>query len=262
MKRLLVRCYPARWRARYGEEFGAILEERPLGPFDVADVLLAALDAHLHLRGLGAASEHRRGFAMSLRIGGYAAIGGGLLWALSMIGAGAAQSDDSTVWAVLLAGGSVLLLAALVGLSSFQARRYPRLVWAAFIVPALGAIVATFGTVAMATVGDRPVIGDVSPWYVWVFGTIALLIGSALFGIATWRTGSLSRFGAALLSVGAVAIVPMFGISAVGGVPELVNTVLLLGIVGSFGLGWTWLGLSALRMDGAALRRTPGAALS
>ena len=66
---LLLRLYPARWRARYGDEFAAVLEERPLGPFDVADVLLGALDAHLHLRGLGAASQHAKGFAMSLRIG-------------------------------------------------------------------------------------------------------------------------------------------------------------------------------------------------
>ena len=62
---LVLRLYPARWRARYGDEFAAVLEERPLGPFDVADVLLGALDAHLHLRGLGAASQHAKGFAMS-----------------------------------------------------------------------------------------------------------------------------------------------------------------------------------------------------
>ena len=43
--RSLVRLYPASWRARYGEEFEALLEERPLGPFDVADVLLSAVDA-------------------------------------------------------------------------------------------------------------------------------------------------------------------------------------------------------------------------
>ena len=54
---LLLRCYPARWRARYGEEFAELLAERPLGPFDVADVLLGALDARLHLRGLGAEDE-------------------------------------------------------------------------------------------------------------------------------------------------------------------------------------------------------------
>ena len=28
---LLLRCYPARWRARYGDEFAAVLDERPLG---------------------------------------------------------------------------------------------------------------------------------------------------------------------------------------------------------------------------------------
>ncbi len=67
---LLLRAYPARWRARYGDEFEALLAERPLGPFDIADILLGALDAQLKLRGLGAASEHRRGFSMSLRIGG------------------------------------------------------------------------------------------------------------------------------------------------------------------------------------------------
>src|SRR5918993_2552067 len=83
---LLVRAYPARWRARYGDEFLSVLEERPLGPFDVADVLLGALDAHLHLRGLGAASEHGKGFAMTLHIGGYAAIAAGILWLLALAG--------------------------------------------------------------------------------------------------------------------------------------------------------------------------------
>ena len=57
---LLLRFYPARWRTRYGDEFGMLLGERRLGPFDVADVLLGALDAHLHLRGVGAASTQER----------------------------------------------------------------------------------------------------------------------------------------------------------------------------------------------------------
>ena len=97
---LLLRLYPARWRARYGDEFATVLEERPLGPFDVADVLLGALDAHLHLRGLGAASQHAKGFAMSLRIGGYAAIVGGVLLFTSLvagqlIGDGASASPSS-----------------------------------------------------------------------------------------------------------------------------------------------------------------------
>lgn len=32
--RILLRLYPATWRARYEEEFLAVLEERPLSPFD------------------------------------------------------------------------------------------------------------------------------------------------------------------------------------------------------------------------------------
>ncbi len=44
---LLLAFYPAQWRQRYGEEFRAVLESRPLGPFDFADVLIGALDARL-----------------------------------------------------------------------------------------------------------------------------------------------------------------------------------------------------------------------
>ena len=62
MKALLIRCYPARWRARYGDEFEAILEERPLGPFDVADILLGALNAQLRLRGHGVDTTYARRF--------------------------------------------------------------------------------------------------------------------------------------------------------------------------------------------------------
>ncbi|MHB8672344.1 MAG: hypothetical protein ACYDAK_01535 [Candidatus Limnocylindrales bacterium] len=58
---LLVRLYPARWRARYGHEFEALLDERRLGPFDVADVLLGAIDAHLRRGGVASASNDRKG---------------------------------------------------------------------------------------------------------------------------------------------------------------------------------------------------------
>ncbi|MEX2184705.1 MAG: hypothetical protein WEC14_09685, partial [Chloroflexota bacterium] len=128
---LLLRLYPARWRVRYGDEFAAVLQDRPLGPFDVADVLLGALDAHLHLRGLGAASEHRKGFAMSLRVGGYAAILGGLLWLYVLVGNaindGAESGAPFIGIAVVVA--TVLTLVALVGLSAFQSRQHPLLIW-------------------------------------------------------------------------------------------------------------------------------------
>jgi hypothetical protein len=43
----MVRLYPRAWRERYGEEFGAILEERQASLSDVCDVALGALDAWL-----------------------------------------------------------------------------------------------------------------------------------------------------------------------------------------------------------------------
>ena len=49
--RLALRLYPAAWRDRYGDEFGALLEETPMSVSAVFDVLVAAVDAHLHPTG-------------------------------------------------------------------------------------------------------------------------------------------------------------------------------------------------------------------
>jgi hypothetical protein len=46
---VLVRLYPSAWRERYGDELEAVLKDRAPGPFDVADPVLGALDAHLHV---------------------------------------------------------------------------------------------------------------------------------------------------------------------------------------------------------------------
>lgn len=47
MIRRLLLLYPRDWRARYGDEFAALLEELPLTPLALLDVLLGALDARL-----------------------------------------------------------------------------------------------------------------------------------------------------------------------------------------------------------------------
>jgi hypothetical protein len=44
----LVRLYPARWRARYGEEFGAVLASQHVSVGMLLDVIGGAVDAHLH----------------------------------------------------------------------------------------------------------------------------------------------------------------------------------------------------------------------
>jgi hypothetical protein len=251
MRSRLIRLYPRQWRERYGDEFAAVLDERPLGPFDVADVVLGALDAHLHLRGLGAASEHGKGFSMSLRIGGYAAIAGGIVWLTAFV---AASTFQENVWmgVLALALGSALLLLALVGLSAFQAREHPRLIWAAFIIPALGACVALIGLVAMAVLGDRQFVAGVSAWYVWSFGTLGLIVGSALFGIATWRARTLARPASASLAAGGVIVVLLlFGMLPLAGLLPDPLPILLTAAGGLlFAGGWVGLGLSALRIHG------------
>ena len=165
MINLILRLYPARWRARYGDEFAAVLEERSLGPFDVADVLLGALDAHLHLRGLGAASQHGKGFTMSLRIGGYAAILGAALIGLGIVLTGGLTEGSDDAAAILLLVGLAALLVGLAGMSAYQARSDPWLVWGAFAMTAVGTVVTFVAGVSdLAGVWPRRLAGWPAPY--------------------------------------------------------------------------------------------------
>ncbi len=240
MKSLLIRLYPARWRARYGDEFLAILEERPLGPFDVADILLGALDAQTHLRGRGAGAERSQGrrFTLSLRIGGIAAIIGGVLWPVGFFltaGAGDRGASDPIAEAVLLVIGSLALVVALAGLSAFQARTHPGLAWAAFAIPAVGTIVSIVGIIGILSGGDY--------WVVWGLGTLTAFVGSTLFAVVTYRTAALSRRASALLGVGSVTT-----IVALAGTVDL-GPALIVAALGCFGVGWFALGVQAIRVD-------------
>jgi hypothetical protein len=49
-RRWLLRLYPPAWRARYGDEFAALLDLAPLSLWAVLDILLGALDARLCIR--------------------------------------------------------------------------------------------------------------------------------------------------------------------------------------------------------------------
>ena len=45
LRRWLVNLYPASWRARYGDEFSALLDEQPVTPSTVIDIMRGALGA-------------------------------------------------------------------------------------------------------------------------------------------------------------------------------------------------------------------------
>jgi hypothetical protein len=259
---LLLRLYPARWRERFGDEFAAVLEERPLGPFDVADVLLGALDAHLHLRGLGAASQHGKGFAMSLRIGGYAAIVGSLLFITGFLASSFDGSDDAWPMAGITLVGLLALLVAMAGLSAYQARRHSALVWAAFLVPAVGAVVASVGMVLIGLFPDEDWAAplSLSPWGLAMLGLVTLMAGTGLFAFASWRTVMLSRSGTALLGIAGLLIIPGM-VGALGEWPwEPFVSISLLATLFTFAAGWLLTGVAAVRADRPAYAPAGGAA--
>jgi hypothetical protein len=236
VKALLLRCYPAEWRSRYGDEFLAILEERPLGPYDVADVLVGALDARLRSRRGGADfNSEGRGLSMSLRIGGIAAILGAVTWAVAgLISIGVAGNVDDGVPVAMLMTGIVLLLVAVAGLSAFQARTHPGAIWVAFAVTTIGALAFFGGYVGSILMGDDGF------WGLWFIGVLTVMLGSGLFAAVTYRTRVLSRAGAALIGIGLVVIlseivVPIGALMAIG--------------MACFAIGWVALGVQAIRLD-------------
>ncbi len=248
MRSLLIRCYPARWRARYGDEFLALLDERPLGPYDVADILIGALDARL--RSHRAAGSPERGLPMSLRLGGIAAIVGAVILGVSWFGtiSGALPLDGRALVALIFIGLAALLLALTI-LSAFQARALPRLVWTAFTFAAVGAIAYTIGMIALVGVNEGDVTEDGQTFaaVAYALGGVAAIVGFALFGVATFRSGVLSRTGAVLLAVGpamgAVAWVASFTVGwDVGGL-------IMLSAIACFLAGWIVLGIAAMRLD-------------
>jgi hypothetical protein len=239
MRSLLIRCYPARWRARYGDEFEAILEERSLGPFDVADILLGALDARLRSNWHGAGIQQGRSLSMSLRIGGFAGILAATLLAVAwFMGYGFVDIDPTIAGVVFLAGLSVLLVA-LAGLSAFQARIDPHLTWAAFALCTVGLIVFVAGALATTLIGD-------SYWDVTFIGVLVALLGSTLFAIVTYRTAALSRGAALLIGVGSV-------LPFVASAMPLLNAVSIV----CFLSGWFALGVQAIRLDRPATEPRP-----
>lgn len=244
---LLVALYPAHWRRRYGEEFRAILEMRPLGPFDVADVVLGALDARLTRRQRANAIEPDGGHHVMLRIGGFGAIVGGVLW-FSGIAALSAGVGPTALWGAVAVLGNLGILVALAGLSAFQAHVHPRLAWAAFAIPAFGTIASVVGLLGLfVPTAIYPGGGLIDPWSIWFIGLLAMMLGSVLFGVATVRARVLSRGSAVSLGIFAIASMGL-GLGFFGSPPESGPRELFTALfVGGFAASWVALGVSALR---------------
>lgn len=244
--RLLLRLFPAAWRARYEDEFLAVLEERPLSPFDVVDIALGALDARLRPRDLAIELTPRRNSPMNARIAGFGAIAGGVL-TLLMIGLSVLMPyPQGQFFTFLYPLAAVALLVALIGLSAVQGRRRPILTWSAVAVPVAALIVSLAGMAGMALRGDEPFVAGLSSWYLWSFGLLGLVIGSVLFAAATAIVGVFSRPAALTLLAGSalmvLTLIPTM-IGLVGSAPWIVPAA--IGVV-LFSAGWAWLGYAAV----------------
>ena len=251
MRGFLLRLYPAAWRTRYGDEYAALLEERPLGPFDVADVLLGAIDAHIHHRGR-AAAQNRRGLTMTPRLAGQAAVVGGFL---ILIGLLPLEKTPTFPGAFVMLAGAGVLVVALAGLSGFKSRQHPLVVWATFMIPAAGIMMCWVGGVAQF-------LGAASggSWSMLGLGVGTMIIGSALFAAITYRTGALPRPAATLLGLSTGLLLAPMVISGLFQDRLVSGAVLLVtfqvGTVG-FPIGWIALGWAAIRLD---RRMAPAAA--
>jgi len=243
--RLLLRLYPAAWRARYEDEFLAVLEERPLSPFDVFDVVLGALDARLRPRSLAIDLAPRRTNRMNARFAGYAAIAGGAL-ILVMIALGwLLPYPQDQIFLLIYPVAAVALLVALIGLSAVQGRRRPLLTWSAVAIPVAALVVSVVGMGSMFLRGDVPLVAGLSGWHLWFFGLLGLLVGSILFAAATAIVGVFSRGAAVALLAGSLLLV-MTAVFDAAGPPLAAVTVGILLFTG----GWIWLGYAAITQRG------------
>src|SRR5260370_9602091 len=83
----LLPLYPARWRVRYGEEFGAALASQHASVGLVLDVLAGAVDAHLYPQIQNSQSKPIKGDdTMTLEMLQRCAVGGGQNFRLRIAG--------------------------------------------------------------------------------------------------------------------------------------------------------------------------------
>ena len=170
---------------------------------------------------------------MSLRIGGIAAIlGAGVLASAWFLGSGIFV-DNGPVAGFLLVLGLGLLVLALAGLTSFQARTYPVTSWTAFALLVVGTVLAIISFIGVAAEEE-------GYWELGIISLLAGLAGTGLFAIVTYQTAALSRPAAVLLATGAV--IPF--LAMVTSQPIFIVPALIC-----FLLGWFLLGVQAIRLD-------------
>lgn len=275
---LLVRLYPQAWRDRYADEFEAMLEEMPITPAIVGDVVVAAARA-------------RARFALevpiSLTLAAVAGIAGGLLWALTFgvgfaVGWGRYGHD---LGFILLIGAAVAIFIAQVRVASAWfgiGRTAARL---GLVVSGVGVVVLLAGLLA-AIVLEPPLVFWLghSPTEIWSAGMLLTVGGGMLMCAAAVHAAgrhaiTVAFIAAAALPLAVALLMPLDRgashveyrlaadgtrviVSAGRSVPEQgwFTRNLVVGVAGVvFGLGWLAVGVGESRTVGHRPRpKAPG----
>jgi hypothetical protein len=185
----------------------------------------------------------RRLLLFLVRWAGLLVVPGGVLWALSPIGASISATAFGTpnVFWKLFPAAPLLLLAGLVGLQLRQSGRAGILEKVGFWLAALGLILVVAGDAGLFWLGlDDTYIMTAPAYRAFRLGLLLLGVGSILFGVGAPRDGDLPTWGLLPFVVGALCGLISFAV-------DLASFGTILWML--FGLGWAWLGLS-LAVDG------------
>ncbi|MBI2780643.1 MAG: hypothetical protein HYX55_02450 [Chloroflexi bacterium] len=224
----LIRLYPAAWRARYGDEFEALLADRPATLRDRIDIVLGALDARLSPQVRSAPVARRVG--VTDRLAGGAAIAGGLIWSATYLVVWLIQAEGDLSLPILIAVGLMLL-------------SLPGTYMAAYARPvAIGAAAFALSVAVLAA--------ELVPWSpLLVLPVLGILgaIGPGALALAAARAGIAARDRWRLLLLTLPWPVAGFVVTIAGFVPSLVPVPLVIASFLPLGVAWMATGLRIAR---------------
>ncbi len=237
MSRLL-RLYPTAWRERYEAEFLRVLQERRIRLRGSVDVVLGAIDAHLHPELVGAERQ-----PLTHRLPGLLALAAGVIWVSWFLNAYLVGPDGE--WGEGIGYAVLLMFVTIPGdYLAVHGRR---------IAIGIGA------TIALA------VLAWVLPWDVGdgllnLSAGVAgyLVAGAGMLTLPAIRAGIGSRSRWLLLALTllapasvAIPILGGFGPADRGGAPAMLVAVL------PYGIAWALIGLRMTLRGSQTIRDTP-----
>jgi hypothetical protein len=178
--------------------------------------------------------------SVPVRLAGIGAIAGAILWPLALLVLANTASGCVPGSSCPIDGGSIVLTALgpvglAIGVMGLE-RRAPRTLGLADYVGdlTLGVTAALF--LISLLLGSPALLGP---------GLLLLLIGSVIFGIAGYFSGSRPRMASALVAIGAGGTLLFLVLGALGGGGAGADTPSLFALL-LFSFGWAWLGVDLL----------------